>query len=149
VLPAEGEDMWVIVHTVTGLALGSLMAEQSYWAIALAALLLHVVLDLVPHWDYANKPHDAYWGVADVLLSVIVLVVARTAVGIDWKLVAAAVVSAAPDLDVLNALLPTQRRWRLFPSHWSRFPHGSCAPLPGIAIQGALCVCSVIILAVT
>lgn len=131
----ENAAMWVIVHTLTGMALGSLLADQSYWVLVVAALVLHVVLDVVPHWDYTHKLNAEYWGMADVLLSVSVILIGHTVVGMDWKVIVAATVSAAPDLDVLNALLPIKRRWRIFPSHWKRFPHGSCDKPMGIVIQ--------------
>lgn len=138
--------MWVIVHTLTGMALGSLILNKSYTVIVTASLLFHVLLDLVPHWDYTHNPNDEYWGMADVLLSASVLLVAHTMIGLDWKIIVAGIVSAAPDLDVLNALLPTDRRWRIFPSHWTCFPHGVCKKVPGIAIQSLISLISILVL---
>jgi hypothetical protein len=140
--------MWVITHTLTGLALGVLLAGRGapLWMIVLAALLLHLLLDLVPHWDYTRTRHRATWAVADVTVSAAVLISMRLVVEAEWAIVVAGMVSALPDLDVLNALWPTKRRIRLFPSHWSRFPHGAAAPLPGTLVQAAVAVASVAIL---
>ena len=43
--------MGLIAHLVAGFALGSAF-KVSLWILVPAALGLHVLLDLVPHWDY-------------------------------------------------------------------------------------------------
>lgn len=43
--------MWVVVHTYVGLAIASLL-HLPFWLVALIVLASHVLLDLVPHWDY-------------------------------------------------------------------------------------------------
>ena len=138
--------MWVIVHAVSGMAVGHMLGVYGYPAVVLAALALHVLLDLVPHWDYTRDDRARLWGATDVTVSVAVLLIARIVFDADWAVLVAGVVSAAPDLDVLNALRRSPRRRRLFPSHWSGFPHGSCAPLPGVLTQAAVVVASAAIL---
>lgn len=142
--------MWVITHTLTGLALGAVLAGRTapLWAIVAAAVLMHMLLDLVPHWDYLHTRNRAIWAVADVMASVAVLVSMRLVAGAEWAVVIAGIVSAAPDLDVLNALWPTKRRIRLFPSHWSGFPHGSAPPVAGTFVQAVFAVASIAILMV-
>ena len=43
--------MCLIAHLIAGFALGSAL-KVSLWILVPAALGLHVLLDLVPHWDY-------------------------------------------------------------------------------------------------
>lgn len=141
--------MWVITHTLSGMALGIVLGGRgvSWWAIVAAALLFHIVLDLVPHWDYVRTDRSALWAVADVAGALAVLVGARLVGGFEWTVVIAGAVSALPDIDILNALWPSKKRIRLFPSHWSGFPHGSAPPLPGILVQVLVAIVSVIVLA--
>lgn len=141
--------MWVITHTLSGMALGALLYPLSLWLIVPAALLLHLILDLVPHWDYTRSPNRALWASADVAVSVAALVLARGVAGVEWVVVIAGVVSALPDLDVLDMLWSRHRRRRVFPSHWRGFPHGSATPVPGIAVQFVVWVVSVAVLRVT
>jgi hypothetical protein len=140
--------VWVITHTLTGLALGAVLAGRAapLWVIVAAAVLMHVLLDLVPHWDYVYTRNRAIWAVADVTASVAVLVSVRLVAGAEWAVVIAGIVSAVPDLDVLNALWPTKRRIRLFPSHWSGFPHGTAPPVAGTVVQAVFAVASIAIL---
>ena len=60
----------------------------------------------------------------------------------------AAVVSALPDLDVIQAVLPLRRDRALFPSHWQAFPHGACGPGVGIAVQAVVVAVSLAAMAV-
>lgn len=47
------------------------------------------------------------------------------------------VLAATPDFDVLaKAVKKRHDYW--FPSHWRRFPHGSCCPVSGVAVQVAI-----------
>lgn len=143
--------MWVVTHTLTGLALGAALHARGagLWVIVPAALVLHLLLDLVPHWDYVRTRNRAVWAVGDVAAAAAVLVFARTAAGMEWAIVLAGLVSALPDLDVLNALWTTERRVRLFPSHWAGFPHGSAPPVPGTLVQATIAAASIaVILAV-
>lgn len=140
--------MWVITHMLTGLALGTLLAGQhaSLWLIVTAAVLLHLLLDLVPHWDYVHERHAALWVAGDLAATVTVVLLARIAGGFTPHVLIAGVVSALPDLDVLNGIRPTERRIRFFPSHWERFPHGSAGPVLGTLVQAVLWVASIAIM---
>lgn len=142
--------MWVITHTLTGMALGAVLGGRgvSVWLIAIAALVLHLLLDIVPHWDYTSTRSRGAWAVADVAASAVALGIAA-GMGADRAVLVAAVVSALPDLDVLNALWRTERRIRLFPSHWRTFPHGAAPPLPGTALQALIALVSLGILLTT
>lgn len=141
--------MWVIAHTLSGLALGSALADRgaSVWMIVLAALLLHLVLDLVPHWDYTRTRWRVLYAATDAFVSLLALSLAWTVGGLAWPVIVAGVVSALPDLDVVHvALSRRERPVRLFPSHWRGFPHGSAPPVPGILVQAAVAAGSVAVL---
>ncbi|MDY0087461.1 MAG: hypothetical protein RBS78_02780 [Coriobacteriia bacterium] len=142
--------MWVITHTFTGLALGAVLAERevSLWFIVPAALLLHLLLDLVPHWDYVRERSSTMWAAGDLTAAVVALVTARMVGGFAWPVLITGAVSALPDLDVLNTLWTSESRIRFFPSHWTRFPHGSAAPVPGTIIQAVFCAVSIAIMVV-
>ena len=80
------------------------------------------------------------------MLDVGVTAVAFLAAGLSLdhglSIVLVGFVSALPDLDVLDAVLPGKARRRWFPSHWSRFPHGSAPPALGIPLQVLLMLAS-------
>lgn len=139
--------MWVIAHTVSGLALGSLLLPAGLWAIVPAALLLHILLDAVPHWDYISSPYRHAASAADVICSAATLMAARMVFDAEWVVVIAGVVSALPDLDIFNDTLLRGRGIKLFPSHWRSFPHGSAPPLPGVATQAVVITLSVLVFA--
>lgn len=134
--------MWVITHLLTGMAIGA-VTPGGIWVGVLAALLGHLLLDLVPHWDYTETPGRLVWGAIDVLAAAVVAFGGYRYLGLSPKIVICGIVSAAPDLDVLNALLPYKRRTRWFPSHWSGFPHGKARPVPGTVVQALVAALSV------
>ncbi len=138
--------MWVITHTVSGMALGATLEDLGPWLVVPGALLLHLLLDLVPHWDYTRTPNAVRWGAIDLAASGAALLAAYALLDAGWLVLLAGAVSALPDLDVFNALLPTERRVRLFPSHWSRFPHGRAEPVPGTALQAVVVALSLLLL---
>jgi hypothetical protein len=139
--------MWVIVHAASGLALGTVL-DAPLWVVVLAALALHVALDLVPHWDYTHSPRRLLWAALDVGSAVLLTLALWRGAGVPPPALVAAVVSALPDLDVMQAVLPLRRTRTLFPSHWPSFPHGACARTPGIAVQAVVVAVSLAVVAV-
>lgn len=141
--------MWVIVHTLSGMALGAALGAAGsgapWWLIVLAALAAHALLDVVPHWDYTRRPRLWLWALGDVAVSALVLAAAWRVYHLPWYVLLGAVVSAAPDLDVLDAVLPIGRHRRLFPSHWKPYPHGRAGPLAGTLVQAAVIAVSVFV----
>lgn len=133
--------MWVAVHAFTGLTLG-VLSPFGLGLTLLAALVLHTVLDLVPHWDYSGHPRRVLWAVLDVGGAALVVGVTGLALDLSFTALAAAVISAAPDLDVFDALLTGRKRRRFFPSHWKRFPHGKASPAVGVPLQVLIMVAS-------
>ena len=133
--------MWVIVHVFSGLALGAALGRRgaepavSLLVLLPLALAAHALLDLVPHWDYTQTRHRGAWAILDVGASAALVLGAWWAAALPGWLLVVGVVSALPDLDVLDAVLPIRREGRWFPSHWRRFPHGRCRAPWGIPIQ--------------
>ena len=136
--------MWVITHALSGLTLGAL-APIGTALVVLSALVLHVLLDLVPHWDYTGMKRNGLLALMDVALAVAAVAILALTLHLSTLAVVAAVVSAAPDLDVLDAVLPGRPRRRLFPSHWKTFPHGSARPPFGIPVQVVVMAVSIVL----
>jgi hypothetical protein len=57
-------------------------------------------------------------------------------------------VSALPDLDVFDAVLPGAGRRRWFPSHWRVFPHGRARAAIGVPVQLLVVAVSIVVVAV-
>lgn len=129
--------MWVTVHAFSGLALGTL-APLGVVLTIVCALILHLVLDLVPHWDYTRDRRRILWAALDVGFAAAVVIALALALDLPRVAILAAVVSALPDLDVFDAVLPGPARHRWFPSHWRRFPHGHARPPFGVSIQAVV-----------
>ena len=139
--------MWVIVHVYVGLAIAA-VTPVPRWAIALIVIASHVLLDLVPHWDYTFARNLVIWGWVDFLLSLASLVVCFFALGAPLWMLGMGILSGAPDFDVLISGLRGRGTRKWFPSHWQRFPHGRCAPLPGVSVQLAIvAVCAAVFVA--
>ena len=78
----------------------------------------------------------------DVGVTVVALLAAGLSLDHGLSILMVGLVSALPDLDVLDAVLPGEDRRRWFPSHWSRFPHGTSSPTVGIPLQVLLVLAS-------
>jgi hypothetical protein len=138
--------MWVIVHACVGLAIASVV-HRPFWQVALLVLASHVLLDLVPHWDYTGAAQALLWGWVDVLgtLAILtILVLANT----PWSIVLMGPISAAPDLDILVHMTTGRRGRKWFPSHWDAFPHGRCGKMAGMTLQLAIMAASLGVVAV-
>lgn len=138
--------MWVIVHTYVGLAIASLV-HRPFWQVAVLVVVSHVLLDLVPHWDYALTAHAVAWGWVDFLAAFATLLVLLAA-GTPWSIVLMGPISGAPDFDVVYHVASGRRARTWFPSHWSSFPHGHCGKRAGIALQAAIMAVSLAVVIV-
>jgi hypothetical protein len=128
--------MWVIVHTWVGLALASIL-HLPFWQMVLVVLAAHVLLDLVPHWDYTADRGRLFWGSVDVFAA-LGSVIALPMCGLPFAVAVMGVISGAPDLDVVGSAAGGRETQPIFPSHWPRFPHGHCGPAVGIPLQLAI-----------
>lgn len=139
--------MWVAVHAFSGLALGTL-SPVGLGLTVVGALILHILLDLIPHWDYTGQRRRLLWASLDVGTAVVAFVATGLALEIPVGAFVVGVVSALPDLDVFDAVLPGQGHRRWFPSHWSIFPHGHASPLVGILVQAVVAVGSLVLVVI-
>ena len=132
---------------ITGFALGSAL-KLSLWILVPAALGLHVLLDLVPHWDYGFSLRRPWWGYGDFALSAATFIVCYSYLGFTERALLTGLVSAAPDLDILLSVLPLRWRTNWFPSHWTASP-SRAGRVVGILTQVGVVAVAVAILAAT
>lgn len=140
--------MWVSVHALSGLTLGAL-APLGVVLTVVCALILHLLLDLVPHWDYTRHRRRTLWALLDVAVSIALVLALSLLLHLPGRAVLAAIVSALPDIDVFDAVLPGSKHRRWFPSHWQGFPHGRAGPLVGIFLQSFIALGAIIMVIVT
>ena len=133
----------MIVHVWAGLAIGAAL-EWPLWAVVAAVLASHLLLDLVPHWDYTHGRHPATGGALDFCASLATGAVCIVVWHTPLAVVALGAISGAPDAEVVVRALRGGRGRYLFPSHWDAFPHGACGPLPGIATQACVLAASAV-----
>jgi len=136
--------MWVIVHLFVGLAFGAAL-EAPFWLIVLAVLASHVVLDLIPHWDYTQSGHPVLYGWLDFTGALATLIVCFLVWHTPLAVLALGPISGAPDFDVLFFVIGKERGRKWFPSHWDSFPHGSCGRTAGMTLQFAIMAVSLLI----
>lgn len=134
--------MWVVTHVFSGLALAALVGGP-WWLLVVLVLAAHVLMDLVPHYDYTVSRHPVRWGMLDFAGSLAAFGICWLALGWPFWLAFMGLLSGAPDWDVLVATLRGEHARKWFPSHWASFPHGSSDPLWGISVQVALMAASV------
>lgn len=134
--------MWVSTHVVAGLAIAAALGGP-WWLILILVILAHVLMDLIPHWDYTASRHPLVYGWIDSLSTVVFFFLAWKALGYPWWIALMGLVSGAPDWDVLISMLRGDGAPQYFPSHWDRFPHGKSGPVWGIGVQVVIMVVSV------
>jgi hypothetical protein len=141
--------VWVVTHTYVGLALGAVLYATlglPYWLVIVLLLASHVLLDLVPHWDYVFAEKHVLWGCVD-FFSALAACLSLLALGVPFALVVLGPISGAPDFDVLAAAIRGGRGRHWFPSHWDAFPHGACGPAFGVGVQVVLMAMSAAVFA--
>ncbi|GAB4245320.1 MAG: hypothetical protein Kow00129_05240 [Thermoleophilia bacterium] len=145
--------MWVCVHMLTGAAAGRLLRRLGLTGplLPLTGPVLHAALDRAPHWDYTALHRRLLWSALDVGTATSLLVQGHRR-GLETSVLAAGLLSAAPDLDVAGEAFAGSRRVtaprrRLFPSHRPGFAHGETQFWPGLAVQGVAVAVSLLILA--
>jgi hypothetical protein len=134
--------MWVSTHVLAGLAIAAALGGP-WWLVLIAVILAHVVMDLVPHWDYTGSRHPVFYGVCDFVAGGVAWLLAWLLLGMPFWLAAMGPLSGAPDLDVLVAEIRGRQDVHWFPSHWKRFPHGRAGRPWGIGVQVVIMAASV------
>ena len=133
--------MWVVTHVFAGLAIAAVLGGP-WWLLVVAVLVAHVLMDLVPHWDYTVTRHLVAFGWLDFAASLSAFLSAWLVLGMPLWMAFMGLLSGAPDWDVLIAAVRGGSARKYFPSHWERFPHGRSGPLWGIGVQVAVIAAS-------
>lgn len=145
--------MWVTVHVCSGLGLASLSRRPKWWVVP-AAIVLHGLLDAVPHWDYTRDRRRVLWAALDLAAAALVVgAAARVARGRPGggTAILAGGAAALPDIEIVDGLFPnrsgtsTPKAVRHFPSHKESFPHGDATVAAGILTQVVVGVVSLIV----
>jgi hypothetical protein len=126
--------MWVTTHVFAGLGIAAALGGP-WWLLVALVVAAHVVMDLIPHWDYTVSKHALLCGGCDLVASSVAFGVAWLVLGYPWWIAFIGLVSGAPDLDVLFWLAKRKSGRKYFLSHWDRFPHGRSGPVWGIGVQ--------------
>ena len=77
--------MWVTRHVLAGLAIAAALGGP-WWLVLVAVILAHVLMDLVPHWDYTGTSHPVIYGSCDFLARLTRWLVARLVLGMPFWL---------------------------------------------------------------
>src|SRR5450756_743523 len=93
--------MWVSTHVLAGLAVAAAIGGP-WWLVLPIVLLAHVVMDLIPHWDYTVSKHPVVYGWCDFAASLAAWLLAWFALGMPFWMAFMGPVSGAPDCDVLQ-----------------------------------------------
>lgn len=128
--------MWAITHAAAGAAIGHLL-HTSPWHVASGSLLSHLVLDAIPHWDYADVEHPELWAISDLVFAIMLTQVLGTHTHNTRTLTFGALMAVIPDLEVVLHHFGVITR-TYFPSHRPGFPHGQSSPGVGTLIQSVL-----------
>jgi len=126
--------MWVSTHVLAGLGIAAALGGP-WWLLVILVLAAHVLMDLIPHWDYTISRHPVFYGGCDFIASMAAFLLAWLALGYPWWIAFMGLLSGAPDWDVLIWLARDKKGRKYFPSHTGWFPHGRSGPVWGIGIQ--------------
>jgi uncharacterized membrane protein len=77
--------MWVTTHVLAGLAIAAALGGP-WWLVLVAVIVAHVVMDLIPHWDYTKTTHPVLYGWCDFLAGLILWLVAWLVLGMPFWL---------------------------------------------------------------
>jgi hypothetical protein len=132
--------MWFITHLAFGAALGTWI-EEPIWLVVVLALLSHILLDAIPHWDYGDLYRIEICAPIDIFCGFLVLLVMMHQNNVPLACFLGGLASAAPDFEgALYYYGYTSRAY--FPSHVKPFPHGKTGRFWGILVQALIVLAS-------
>ena len=134
--------MWVSTHVLAGLGIAAALGGP-WWLLVILVVAAHIVMDLIPHWDYTTSRHPLFYGVCDFIASLAVWLLAWLVLGMPFWMAFMGPVSGAPDWDVLVAEIRHRPDAHFFPSHLKSFPHGRAGRPWGIGVQVVIMAASV------
>ncbi len=126
--------MLLVAHAAVGGAMGATARREprarGMVLVAVGALVSHVLMDLIPHWDY---PFSLGWIILDIAASLAVFGLIAWLVRAPGMVFWGAFVACIPDLEhvLVSWLLPGP----VFVSHVNWFPHGQAGLVPGLLTQ--------------
>jgi hypothetical protein len=136
--------MWVSTHVLAGLAIAAALGVP-WWLVLILVLLAHVLMDLIPHWDYTVSRHPLFYGYCDFAAGLAAWLLAWFVLGMPFWMAFMGPLSGAPDWDVLVAEIRHKPDVHYFPSHVKSFPHGKSGRPWGISVQVAIMLASVVV----
>jgi hypothetical protein len=136
--------MWVSTHVLAGLVIAAAVGGP-WWLVLILVLIAHVLMDLVPHWDYSATRHHLAYGLVDFVAGLAAWLLCWFVLGMPSWMAFMGPLSGAPDWDILIAEARGKPQVHFFPSHLERFPHGRSGPLWGVGVQVAIMVVAVVV----
>ncbi len=125
--------MWFITHIALGGALGTWI-KRPIWLIVILALSSHLLLDMIPHWDYTTIFRWESLAIVDTLSGILLIALMMQRNRHRTACFLGGIFSALPDLEGLLIHYGYLSRY-YFPSHIRPFPHGSSEMFGGILVQ--------------
>jgi hypothetical protein len=125
----------LFTHVAAGAVAGAL-APNPFLA-SVFGLVSHVVLDIIPHYDFEKMSHEFLWaGVAVAAVAIGGAMSAKVALGIAFGML--------PDLENLFWRLGLMRDdQKIFPGHRRLLAHGRATGAWNLSVQVAFAVCTV------
>ena len=130
--------MCVFTHFAAGAAAGAIAPHAAL--VPVFALGSHIVLDMIPHFDFENM-------LLEVALGLAALAVLLLGGVYSLPIILGGVIGALPDLE--NVFVKTgkiEKSRRIFPSHSGIFPHGREAGAVNLSLQSVLSIAMLVVL---
>jgi hypothetical protein len=137
--------MWVITHVFAGLAIAAAVGGP-WWLVLVLVVLSHVLMDLVPHWDYTATRHPVAYGTLDFVAGCVAWLFCWLGLGMPFWMAFMGPLSGAPDWDILIAEVRRRPQVHWFPSHSKDFGHGRGGRLWGVGVQVVIMAASAVVI---
>lgn len=125
--------MWIATHAVVGSTLGARL-KKPVWVIIIIVTLSHVLLDLLPHWDYPISSQTLQNPIIDFIFAVIITSVIAYENQNKPACLLGALFAVLPDLGGIPLYYGQLSRY-YFPSHDIGVLHNQSGPWWGVTVQ--------------
>ena len=75
--------MWVTTHVLAGLGIAAALGGP-WWLLVVLVIAAHILMDLIPHWDYTISRHPVFYGWCDFIASFAAFWIAWLLLGYPW-----------------------------------------------------------------